>query len=123
MKLTKSKLAELIKNQCDLQFPIDKIKKLMFKSFVKEDAYFQITYKGFQLLKFAKFKYYKIRLNKPITMKSILMSKQRSINPDHIVKNNRPSFQERVRHTIRSLTNHPREITPKPFVKIALNNP
>ena len=72
MKLTKSKLAELLKTQCDLDFTIDKIKKLVFRSFVREDARFQLTYKGFQLLKYAKFTSYKIRINKPLTMKSML---------------------------------------------------
>ena len=86
MKLTKSKLAELIKTQCDLQFPIEKIRKIMFKSFIKEDAYFQITYKGFQLLKFAKFKCYKIRLNKPITMKSILNLNRECASPYYLPK-------------------------------------
>ena len=72
MKLTKSKLAALIQTNCDLTMTIDKVKKLIFRSFVREDARFQLTYKGFQLLKFAKFQTYKIRINKPLTMKSIL---------------------------------------------------
>lgn len=72
MKLTKLKLSELVKSQCDLNFPVDTITKLMFRSFVREDARFQLTYKGFQLLKFAKFTSYKIRMNKPITMKAML---------------------------------------------------
>jgi len=72
MKLTKSKLAELIKTQCDLEITVDKIIKMMFRSFVREDARFQLTYKGYQLLKYAKFTSYKIRMNKPLTMKSML---------------------------------------------------
>jgi|TARA_S200002703_G_scaffold20977_1_gene17510 hypothetical protein len=72
MKLTKTKLAELIKQQCDLEFAVDKIVKMMFKSFVSDDTHFNLTYKGYHLLKFAKFQSYKIRMNKPITIKSFL---------------------------------------------------
>lgn len=72
MKLTKSKLAELIKQQCDLNLPVDKIIKMMFKSFVSDDSHFNLTYKGYHLLKYAKFQCYKIRLNAPVTMKSFL---------------------------------------------------
>jgi len=72
MKLTKSKLAELIKKQCDLDIPVDKIVKMMFKSFVSDDSHFNLTYKGYHLLKYAKFQSYKIRINKPLTMKTFL---------------------------------------------------
>jgi hypothetical protein len=47
MKLTKSTLAQLIKQQCDLDLPIDRIVN-------------------------AKFQSYKIKLNKPITMRAML---------------------------------------------------
>ena len=86
MKLTKSKLAELIKAQCDLQVTSEAIKKMMFKSFVKDDAHFQITYKGFQLLKYAKFKTYKIRLNKVITMKAMLNLDRMCPSPYYLPK-------------------------------------
>ena len=72
MKLTKSRLAELIKQQCDLDMPVDKIVKMMFKSFVSDDPHFNLTYKGYHLLKFAKFRSYKIRMNKPLTIKAFL---------------------------------------------------
>jgi len=72
MKLTKSTLAELIKTQCDLDISIDKIIKMMFKSFVSDRSHFNLTYRGYHLMKFAKFKSYKIRLNKTITMKAML---------------------------------------------------
>ena len=72
MKLTKSRLAELIKQQCDLEQPVDKIVKMMFKSFVSDDTHFNLTYKGYHLLKFAKFQSYKIRMNKPLTIKAFL---------------------------------------------------
>ena len=55
MKLTKSKLAELIKTQCDLDMTVDKIVKMMFKSFASDDSHFNLTYKGYHLLKYAKF--------------------------------------------------------------------
>lgn len=87
MKLTKTKLAELIKVNCDLVFPVDKIRKLIFKSFVKDDAHFQITYKGFQLLKYAKFRTYKIRLKKTITMKSMLNLDRMCPSPYYLPKN------------------------------------
>jgi len=87
MKLTKSKLAELIKAQCDLKVTSEAIKKMMFKSFVKDDAHFQITYKGFQLLKYAKFKTYKIRLNKVITMKAMLNLDRMCPSPYYLPKN------------------------------------
>jgi hypothetical protein len=87
MKLTKSKLAELIKAQCDVQVTSEAIKKMMFKSFVKDDAHFQITYKGFQLLKYAKFKTYKIRLNKVITMKAMLNLDRMCPSPYYLPKN------------------------------------
>lgn len=87
MKLTKSKLAELIKAQCDVQVTSETIKKMMFKSFVKDDAHFQITYKGFQLLKYAKFKTYKIRLNKVITMKAMLNLDRMCPSPYYLPKN------------------------------------
>ena len=72
MKLTKSKLAELIKTQCDLDMTVDKIVKMMFKSFASDDSHFNLTYKGYHLLKYAKFQSYKIRMNKQLTMKSML---------------------------------------------------
>jgi hypothetical protein len=72
MKLTKSTLAQLIKQQCDLDLPIDKIVKMMFKSFVSDSSHFNLTYKGNSLLKYAKFQSYKIKLNKPITMRAML---------------------------------------------------
>lgn len=72
MKLTKPKLAELIKQQCDLDLPIDKIVKMMFKSFVSQESHFNLTYKGYHLLKYAKFQSYKIRMNKPLTIKAFL---------------------------------------------------
>ena len=87
MKFTKSKLAELIKAQCDVQVTSEAIKKMMFKSFVKDDAHFQITYKGFQLLKYAKFKTYKIRLNKVITMKAMLNLDRMCPSPYYLPKN------------------------------------
>lgn len=87
MKLTKSKLAELLKTQCDLDFDIDKIKKLVFRSFVREDARFQLTYKGFQLLKYAKFQSYKIRINKSLTMKAMLNLDRQCSCPYYLPKN------------------------------------
>ena len=72
MKLTKTKLAELIKQQCDLDLPIGKIVKMMFKSFVSNESHFNLTYKGYHLLKYAKFQSYKIRMNKPLTIKGFL---------------------------------------------------
>lgn len=72
MKLTKTKLSELLKTQCDLNLPKEKITKMIFRSFIKDEGRFQLTYKGFQLLKYAKFQSYKIRMNKPITMKAML---------------------------------------------------
>ena len=87
MKLTKSKLAQLIQTQCDINLPVDKVKQMMFKSFIKEDAYFQVTYKGYQLLKYAKFNSYKIRLTKPITMKSILNLNRSCASPYYLPKN------------------------------------
>ena len=72
MKLTKTQLAELIKQQCDLDLPIGKIVKMMFKSFVSNESHFNLTYKGYHLLKYAKFQSYKIRMNKPLTIKGFL---------------------------------------------------
>ena len=92
MKLTKSKLAELIQSQCDLKFPVESIKKMMFKSFTKEDAYFQVTYKGYQLLKFAKFTSYKIRLNKPITIKAIINLNRACTSPYYLPKDKKYIF-------------------------------
>jgi hypothetical protein len=87
MKLTKSKLAELIIRQCDISMTAESVKKMMFKSFVKDDAHFQVTYKGFQLLKYAKFKTYKIRLNKIITMKAMLNLDRMCPSPYYLPKN------------------------------------
>jgi len=84
MKLTKSTLAKLIKQQCDLDIPIDKIVKMMFRSFVSDNSHFALTYKGFHLLKYAKFQQYKIRLNKPITMKSLLNLDRNSPAPYYL---------------------------------------
>ena len=71
MKLTKTKLAELCKLQCDLHMTPEKVKKTMFRSF-GDNSRFQLTYKGFQILKYAKFQTYKIKIKKQLTMKSIL---------------------------------------------------
>lgn len=92
MKLTKSKLSELIKSQTDISVSQDAIKKLMFKSFIKDDAHFQVTYKGFQLLKFAKFRSYKIRLKKIITMKGMLQLDKECRSPYYLPKNKKYIF-------------------------------
>ena len=72
MKLTKTKLAELIQTQCDINLPVDKVKQMMFKSFIKEEAYFQVTYKGFQFLKHAGIKAYKIKIKSKLSIKAII---------------------------------------------------
>ena len=71
MKLTKTKLAELCKLQCDLHMTPEKVKKTMFRSF-GDNSRFQLTYKGFKILKYAKFQTYKIKIKKQLTMKSML---------------------------------------------------
>ena len=72
MKLTKSRLSDLVKQQCDLKMPSAKAVIMMFMNSKHDDSNFQLTYKGFQLLKFAKFKNYKIKLKGKLNMKAIL---------------------------------------------------
>lgn len=72
MKLTKTKLAELIIKQCDLKITCDKVMKMMFRNIKANDTHFHLTYKGFHLLKYAQFKWYKIRISSKLTMKALL---------------------------------------------------
>jgi|TARA_Y100000114_G_C11580502_1_gene240798 hypothetical protein len=72
MKLTKTRLAELIKQQCDLQSSTEKTIKIMFRNFKHEDTHFQLNYKGYHLMKYAKFKWYKIKITSKLTMKALL---------------------------------------------------
>ena len=72
IKLSKTHLAELIKQTASIDFSIDQITNLMFKSIVKNDAHFHLSYKGFQLMKYVKFKSYKIKLKDKLTWKGIL---------------------------------------------------
>ena len=72
MKLTKSNLAQLVKAKCNLDLDDDKIIRLLFRSFTRDDARFQLTAKGSKLLKLAGIKSYKIKLQKKLTMKAII---------------------------------------------------
>ena len=71
MKLTKPRLAELINKQCDLQTSTDKTIKIMFRNFKHEDTHFQLNYKGYHLMKYARFKWYKIKITSKLTMKAL----------------------------------------------------
>ena len=44
----------------------------MFRNFVKDDARFQLTYKGFQFLKHAGRKAYKIKIKSKLSIKAII---------------------------------------------------
>jgi len=72
MKLTKTKLAELIIKQCDLKIAETNVMKMMFRNIKQDDANFHLTYKGFHLLKYAQFKWYKIKISSKLTMKALL---------------------------------------------------
>lgn len=72
MKLTKSTLCKLIKQNCDIDITEDKLVRMVFRSFVKDSSHFGLTYKGFHLLKYAKFKNYKIKMRSRINMKGLL---------------------------------------------------
>ena len=70
MKLTKSNLAKLVKTKCKLDLDDDKMIRLLFRSFTRDDARFQLTAKGSKLLKLSGIKSYKIKLQKKLTMRA-----------------------------------------------------
>lgn len=72
MKLSKTHLVELIKQTTSIDLDSKKLKNLMFKSPTQEDSNFQLSYKGFQLMKYVKFKSYKIRLKEKLTWRGML---------------------------------------------------
>tara|TARA_R110000744_G_scaffold32445_5_gene75913 strand:+ start:4907 stop:5251 length:345 start_codon:yes stop_codon:yes gene_type:complete len=84
MKLTKSKLTELLKTQCDLNMTCAKITIMTFLNPKDDDCHFQLNYKGFHLMKYAKFKYYKIRLKNRLSMKNWLTLDRNCPSPYYI---------------------------------------
>ena len=72
MKLTKINLAKLIIANSNLDISESNLVKLMFRNFVKDDARFQLTYKGFQFLKHAGIKAYKIKIKSKLSIKAII---------------------------------------------------
>ncbi len=72
MKLTKSNLAKLVKTKCHLDLDDNQTVRLMFRSFTRDNARFQLTAKGSKLLKQAGIKSYKIKLQKKLTMRAII---------------------------------------------------
>lgn len=72
MKLTKINLAKLVIANSNLDIPESNLVKLMFRNFVKDDARFQLTYKGFQFLKHAGIKAYKIKIKSKLSIKAII---------------------------------------------------
>ena len=72
MKLTKINLAKLVIANSNLDISESNLVKLMFRNFVKDDARFQLTYKGFQFLKHADIKAYKIKIKSKLSIKAII---------------------------------------------------
>ena len=72
MKLTKINLAKLVIANSNLDITESNLVKLMFRNFVKDDARFQLTYKGFQFLKHAGIKAYKIKIKSKLSIKAII---------------------------------------------------
>tara|TARA_Y100000114_G_scaffold156856_1_gene185647 strand:+ start:1910 stop:2254 length:345 start_codon:yes stop_codon:yes gene_type:complete len=72
MKLTKINLAKLVIANSNLDISESNLVKLMFRNFVKDDARFQLTYKGFQFLKHAGIKAYKIKIKSKLSIKAII---------------------------------------------------
>ena len=72
MKLTKINLAKLVIASSNLDISESNLVKLMFRNFVKDDARFQLTYKGFQFLKHAGIKAYKIKIKSKLSIKAII---------------------------------------------------
>ena len=72
MKLTKINLAKLVIANSNLDISESNLVKLMFGNFVKDDARFQLTYKGFQFLKHAGIKAYKIKIKSKLSIKAII---------------------------------------------------
>ena len=72
MKLTKINLAKLVIANSNLDISESNLVKLMFRNFVKDNARFQLTYKGFQFLKHAGIKAYKIKIKSKLSIKAII---------------------------------------------------
>jgi hypothetical protein len=72
MKLTKTKLATLINKQCDLKLSSEQTMKMMFRNMKENESHFHLTYKGFHLMKYAQFKWYKIKITSKLTMRALL---------------------------------------------------
>ena len=72
MKLTKINLSKLVISNSNLDISESNLVKLMFRNFVKDDARFQLTYKGFQFLKHAGIKAYKIKIKSKLSIKAII---------------------------------------------------
>ena len=72
MKLTKINLAKLVIANSNLDISESNLVKLMFRNFVKDDARFQLTYKGFKFLKHAGIKAYKIKIKSKLSIKALI---------------------------------------------------
>lgn len=72
MKLTKINLSELLIKQCDLPMNKDSVMKMIFRNIKSDCSHFGLTYKGFQIMKYAQFKLYKIKIKDKLTMKALL---------------------------------------------------
>ena len=87
MKLTKTDLSKLIKSQASLDVEDTNLRKMMFRNYIKDDSHFHLTYKGFQLMKYTKFKHYKIKLRDKINMRGLLNLDRECPCPYYLSKN------------------------------------
>jgi len=84
MKLTKIRLAQVIKETLELKEAIQKILSLIFLNIKKDDKHFQLTYNGFKMMQSCKFKHYKIKLSDPPTVNALLNLDRNSPCPYYI---------------------------------------
>lgn len=72
MKLTKLALANIVKGRCGVPDSLRSLPAIMFRNIKSDSTNFQLTYKGFHLLKNCDFKHYKIKLKNTMTVKGML---------------------------------------------------
>tara|TARA_B100001057_G_scaffold237553_1_gene237901 strand:- start:1598 stop:1942 length:345 start_codon:yes stop_codon:yes gene_type:complete len=72
MKLTKLALANIVKGRVGAQDSIRSLPAVMFRNIKSDTTNFQLTYKGFHLLKSCDFKHYKIKIKNQLTVKAML---------------------------------------------------
>ena len=86
MKLTKIRLAQVIKETLELKEAILQIPPLMFLNIKRDNKHFQLTYTGFKMMQSCKFKHYKIKLSDQPTINALLNLDRNSPCPYYINK-------------------------------------